>query len=256
LFVQGRSADFDFYIYRDAYTPIAAECPANQFGTTSSISTTGPSTLDNIHNNDWAMYAGVEFGNTEYAKQPDSVVVTASCASGGGFVEVWLDSLDTGDLIQSISVNSTGSWSTFARFSASILTPISNYHDVYLRFIGTGTDKLFILQSLVFTSVVRPATAVGNRPRSQVPDRFELKQNHPNPFNPTTQIRYSVPVKGYVSLKVYDVLGRQVATLYGGVQIAGEHSATFDGGGFASGVYFYRLSSGELVETKKMLLLR
>jgi 1,4-alpha-glucan branching enzyme len=89
-----------------------------------------------------------------------------------------------------------------------------------------------------------------------VPVQFELQQNYPNPFNPSTMIRYSVPVNGFVSLKVYDMLGREVSTLVGDVQNAGEYSVALDGTRLSSGMYFYTLSSGGAVATKKMLILK
>lgn len=150
-YVQNSPAYFDLYIYRDAYTPILAECPANQYGTTITSKVNGISSLDNVHNGDWALYAGVEFGNTEYTKEPDSVSFIASCASSGGTVEVWLDSLDSGTKIAECTIGSTGSWTTYNTFSAKILLPVSGNHDLYVKFKGAGSDKLFILQWLTFT---------------------------------------------------------------------------------------------------------
>ena len=256
LFVQGTSAGFDFYIYRDAYTPILAECPANQFGTTPSLSGTGTGSLDNIHNGDWALYAGVEFGYTDYLKAADSIVITASSVSAGGVVQVWLDSLDTGEKLAECTISSTGSWSTFATFGAKLPWSVTGNYDVYLKFKGAGTDKLFMLQSLVFKDNSHPETSVGELRNGVFPNRFELAQNYPNPFNPTTEIKYSAPQKGYVSLKVYDLLGREVATLFDGIQSPGEHSARFDGANRASGVYFYRLKEGATEATKKLVLLK
>ncbi len=89
-----------------------------------------------------------------------------------------------------------------------------------------------------------------------IPTRFELSQNYPNPFNPTTQINYSVPQSSFITLKVYNVLGQEVATLYSGVQTAGKHVATFDASKYSSGVYFYRLQSGNFMSVKKMVLLK
>ena len=74
---------------------------------------------------------------------------------------------------------------------------------------------------------------------------FELDQNYPNPFNPTTTINYSVPKTGNMTLKVYNLLGQEVATLFAGVQQSGNHTAVFDGSKLASGVYFYRLEAGK-----------
>jgi hypothetical protein len=92
--------------------------------------------------------------------------------------------------------------------------------------------------------------------RPGVPANYELDQNYPNPFNPTTQINYSVPKNGFVTLKVYNVLGQEVATLFSGVQRAGNYAATFDGTRYASGVYFYRLQAGNVSMTKKLVLMK
>ncbi|OYV87877.1 MAG: hypothetical protein B7Z63_01725 [Ignavibacteriae bacterium 37-53-5] len=89
-----------------------------------------------------------------------------------------------------------------------------------------------------------------------VPGGYALSQNYPNPFNPTTVISYRLPEPGVVSLRVYDVLGREVATLVEGRQSVGNHEVEFNGSRFASGVYFYRLISGRFSETKKMLMLK
>jgi hypothetical protein len=87
-----------------------------------------------------------------------------------------------------------------------------------------------------------------------MPAAFGLDQNYPNPFNPTTQIEYQLPVAAHVTLKVYDVLGREVATLVNEIQDAGVYLATFDGTRLASGVYFYRLTASGKDQVRKMLL--
>jgi hypothetical protein len=90
--------------------------------------------------------------------------------------------------------------------------------------------------------------------RTTLPLAFRLFQNYPNPFNPTTRISYQLAMNRHVTLKVYDVLGREVTTLVNEKQAAGGHSAYFDAGRLASGVYFYQLRAGGFVETKKMLV--
>lgn len=87
-----------------------------------------------------------------------------------------------------------------------------------------------------------------------LPGEFKLSQNYPNPFNPETTIQYSVPVNGHVSLKVYDLLGNQVATLVEGTLQAGNYDVTFDGIGLAGGVYLYRLTGDHFMETRKFIL--
>ncbi len=85
---------------------------------------------------------------------------------------------------------------------------------------------------------------------------FELMQNYPNPFNPATTMSYRLPKTGHVSLKIYDVRGRLVAALVDAVQPAGEYSVTWNADGFASGVYFYEIKTGDFSQTKQMLLLQ
>jgi len=89
-----------------------------------------------------------------------------------------------------------------------------------------------------------------------VPEQFSLSQNYPNPFNPTTTVRYSIPVSGHVTLKVYNVIGQEVATLVNTVQKAASYTVAFDASKLASGVYFYRLSAGNFTQVKKMLMLK
>jgi endonuclease I len=88
---------------------------------------------------------------------------------------------------------------------------------------------------------------------SPIPQMFTLMQNYPNPFNPTTLIRYQLPTNGFTTLKVYDVIGREVATLVNEVKEAGYFSATFDAKNLVSGIYIAKLQSGEKVQLKKML---
>ena len=89
-----------------------------------------------------------------------------------------------------------------------------------------------------------------------IPNRFELNQNYPNPFNPTTTIAYSLAEPTQVSLKVYDMLGREVTTLVNEYRQAGEHKVEFNANGIPSGVYFYKINAGDVTETKKMTLLK
>ena len=91
---------------------------------------------------------------------------------------------------------------------------------------------------------------------NQTPDRYVLGQNYPNPFNPSTKINFSIPKAGLVSLKVYDMLGREVKTLVADQLSAGEFAVDFDGSNLSSGTYFYRLQVGDFVEVKKMVLLK
>lgn len=92
--------------------------------------------------------------------------------------------------------------------------------------------------------------------QSHYPDKFEVHQNYPNPFNPATTISFVISHQLFVRLKVYDVLGREVATLLNEVKQPGEYSVTWDAGNIPSGVYFYRLQAGKFLATKKLLLIK
>jgi len=92
--------------------------------------------------------------------------------------------------------------------------------------------------------------------QSIYPDKFLLQQNYPNPFNPSTNIKYSIPEMGFVTLKVFDVLGNEVATLVNEEKPAGSYVIEFNGSEITSGIYFYKLQAGNFVEIKKMIFLK
>ncbi|MHB8907235.1 MAG: T9SS type A sorting domain-containing protein, partial [Melioribacteraceae bacterium] len=110
----------------------------------------------------------------------------------------------------------------------------------------------------LYTTVKIPKLDADIPEQTSLPAQYYLSQNYPNPFNSSTVISYQLPVVGYVTLKVYDVLGREVATLVNQVQNAGTHNSQFSAlhSQLTSGVYFYRISAGGFVETKKMILLK
>jgi len=89
-----------------------------------------------------------------------------------------------------------------------------------------------------------------------VPSSIYLSQNYPNPFNPITSFEFRIAESGFVSLKVYDVLGREAATLINEDKSAGAYKVEFNASGLTSGIYFYRVTAGKLIETKKMILLK
>jgi len=96
----------------------------------------------------------------------------------------------------------------------------------------------------------------GVNDKGQIVNSYTLSQNYPNPFNPTTNIRYSIVKSGLVTLNVFDILGRKVATLVNQYQAAGVHTVSFNASNLASGVYFYRLEAGSFSNVKKMLLIK
>jgi hypothetical protein len=89
-----------------------------------------------------------------------------------------------------------------------------------------------------------------------IPVSYKLEQNYPNPFNPSTILRFSVPQKSMVSLKIYDITGREVRTLVNEELAAGTFNVSFDASKLTSGVYFYTLRSNDFVSTKKMMLIK
>ena len=118
---------------------------------------------------------------------------------------------------------------------------------------GGGVEIQYGLFS--FLAIGGYVTSAGAE-ESRVPLVYSLLQNYPNPFNPSTTIRYALPHKSAVQLTVFNTLGQQVAVLQNGEQEAGYHDVRFDGTNLSSGVYFYRIQSGDFVETRKLILLR
>jgi len=110
----------------------------------------------------------------------------------------------------------------------------------------------------LYTNFKVPAKniGVGVQNESQLPVTYDLAQNFPNPFNPSTRFNYQLPASGKVTLKIFDVLGREVATLVDEMKEAGRYSVNFNASALASGAYFYRLQAGSFVSIKKMMLLK
>lgn len=124
------------------------------------------------------------------------------------------------------------------------------------RFAFYAKDKQGdISDSLVHTVVVTGVTSIEPVAETRPPG-FKLAQNHPNPFNPTTTISYQLPVQSHVTLIIFDILGRDAATLVNIVEPPGYKSVQFDGNNLPGGFYFYRLQAGSYVETKKLILLK
>ncbi len=120
--------------------------------------------------------------------------------------------------------------------------------------MSTWNPYTVVLMKSTLKRLDSPTSVDGEHP--SLPRQFALWQNHPNPFNPATTIRFTLPRRSTVTLKVYDVRGREVATLVDAVLEPGTHAVRFDAAGLPSGVYFYRMRAGDFVDAKKLMLLR
>jgi len=125
--------------------------------------------------------------------------------------------------------------------------------------LSFGTDQNNELYVLCANGIVYKLlnTVIGiNSGTSGIPEGYSLEQNYPNPFNPVTTIKYSVPENSFVTLKVYDLTGKEVETLFNGSRMAGSYSAVWNAVNYSSGVYFYTLTAGGVSIEKKMLMLK
>lgn len=166
------------------------------------------------------------------------VIVTADgSASGFGLSsmgeEVWLEN-ETGLIIDDVTFPALDTTQSYCR-----------YPD------GTSGWQLS-------NSITRglPNTITNLEDDFNPPSEYQLNQNHPNPFNPTTTISYTMPMTGIVSLKIFNVLGKEIATLVNETKSAGNYSINFNAGGLSSGVYFYRLTTDNFTSTKKLILMK
>jgi hypothetical protein len=157
-------------------------------------------------------------------------------------------------------VLSTGTWAANTVKTASWTTTLDNgwvegncNANVFVYFVsGTLSTGSYIQQ----TKVQGVTTPLGVSHNNEIPKDYSLSQNYPNPFNPTTNIHFSIPKDGNVSLKIYDMIGNEISTIVNGLVKAGSYNVDVDASSWASGVYFYKLVSGNYSATKKMMLIK
>ncbi|MBI5216727.1 MAG: T9SS type A sorting domain-containing protein [Ignavibacteriae bacterium] len=144
--------------------------------------------------------------------------------------------------------------------TADTLKPAKGY---WVKANINGQFALLALSSTTSRSTIRfqltnelPPSPPSPETQHLTPNTFNLSQNYPNPFNPLTIINYQLPIDNYVTLKVYNVLGEEVATLVDGLQVAGYKFVEWDASRLPSGIYFYRLTAGSFTETKTLLLMK
>jgi hypothetical protein len=125
---------------------------------------------------------------------------------------------------------------------------------------ATLRGETFDGQAIIGTDLIRMVHGnigkLANDVEGNLPDKHTLFQNYPNPFNPSTTMRYELPSNQFVRLKVYDLLGQEVAELVNEVQEAGVYEVNFDAANLPSGVYIYKITAGNFSETRKMVVMK
>ncbi len=178
--------------------------------------------------------------------------------SANDSAEVYISaSLDGGNTFKDASISDVP-------FKPAVLPVFPNYGGAYIGVSAlrdtiwacwydnrTGVHQVYASRILL-PEIVGSVEIVS----SDLPESYSLEQNYPNPFNPSTEIQFSLPQRSRVTLTIFDLLGREVATLVSEELSGGSYSTRWDAAGFSSGVYLYRLQASEFVETKKLLLLR
>jgi trimeric autotransporter adhesin len=156
----------------------------------------------------------------------------------GKLVEIYCDDYDQGQVfLGTATTDDAGNWT----YPLSSEPPLANITALARDDNGNTSE---------FSTAIK--VSVDDLATSQ-PISFRLEQNYPNPFNPTTRINFTLPKQSQVSLKVYNILGEEISTLTDRHMGTGNHNVIFDGYGFATGIYFYTITAGDFVETKKMV---
>ena len=175
-------------------------------------------------------------------------VITGGSSDSSGAGAVWIFTRSGGVWSQSgQKLHGTGGVGASNQGSSVAISTNGNTAFVggYNDNVATGASWVFVNPSIGITTI-----------STEIPEKFSLSQNYPNPFNPSTNIRYALPKNGFVKLVVFDELGREIETLVNEKQTAGTYEATFNASQYSSGVYFYKLISGDFMESKKMTLIK
>lgn len=179
-------------------------------------------------------------------------------SAGGDALAVTVGMLQGGSVIAAGGFIATTNQASYAQFDVPINYGAAGDPDTaYIQFtiIDTASGTIdvgsyFIVDDLAFSGITSAEDP------TRAPSRFELARNYPNPFNPSTRITFTLPEAAFVSLKVFDVLGREIGTLASEHLPRGEYTRTWDGSGQPGGVYFYRIQAGEFTQTRKLLLVK
>ncbi|HMQ70590.1 MAG TPA: choice-of-anchor J domain-containing protein [Ignavibacteria bacterium] len=150
--------------------------------------------------------------------------------------------------------NATGEWSKAGSVTGNGTTELTSNYSFTDRNLNSGIYN-YRLKQIDYNGNFEYFN-LSNEVNVGVPSQFELSQNYPNPFNPSTSINFELPFDGKVSLKVFDMSGKEVSTLVNEVKAAGYYTYSFNASGLTSGIYFYTLNSNNFSSTKKMLLIK
>ena len=181
----------------------------------------------------------------ETAKQINSLLIYAEMGKAKSYNSdfPFLTPIErTPNLIVDVGINTT--------YTIPNLKTDSTYYFSVTCYDNMGNESWF-------SDLVKydPTVNVNEKNSSSITS-FKLLQNYPNPFNPSTKIEYSIPQTCFVTLKVYDVLGKEISTLVNENKFSGKYQVEFKGTSFSSGIYFYRIQAGSFSATKKFILLR
>ena len=203
-----------------------------------------------IADNNWEAYDPIGFGNI-FAYNPDGSSLPWSPLRPIGLIwGISLADINNDGSVELIAISTKTMRETYLHIWT--IPGISFTHNNF-PWPMYGHDRYRTNQY----GFIPPDEPVGIQPSSTiVPEKFSLKQNYPNPFNPITHLEFGISKLGFVSLKVYDVLGKEIAVLIDEKLLPGSYSLVFDGSKFTSGVYFYRLTSENFTETKRMLMIK
>ena len=156
-------------------------------------------------------------------------------------------SLDGQSITPVLNIPATGGWQSWQYLSVDSIYLSAGVHNLQTRFFIGKYNFSYMDFVLLATSVDE---------ENESPLTFELQQNFPNPFNPVTEIKYSIPQTSNVKLKVFDIVGNEVATLVDEIKSSGKYSVKFDANNLTSGVYIYRIQTDYFTSSKKLILLK
>jgi hypothetical protein len=180
--------------------------------------------------------------------KPD-LAVTTDDASGTSIVAVFLNNTIPGALIPIFTARKN--YVTGTNPNTVLLSDFNGDGKKDLSTISLFQNSISVLlNSGLFTLPVE------NEGMTGIPSKFSLEQNYPNPFNPTTKINYQLANNGFVSIKIYNIIGKEIAQLVNGVQQAGYYAVNFNAAALPSGTYFYKLTTDKFSEVKKMVLVK